>query len=66
MRTLILTVALATSVVGCAGMNRGSGIGGGSVTSGEDRSVRAETGSDTDTPATNGSNNSDPTGTPAP
>jgi hypothetical protein len=47
-------------------MNRGSGIGGGSVTSGEDRSVRAESGSDTDTIATNGSNNSDPTGTPAP
>ena len=66
MRTLIFTVAIATSVVGCAGMSRSSGIGGGVVTSGEDRSVRAESGSDTNSIATNGSNNSDPTGTPGP
>jgi hypothetical protein len=66
MRSLILTVAIATSVAGCAGMNRGSGVGGGSVTSGEERSVRAESGSDTNSVATNGSNNSNPTGTPAP
>jgi hypothetical protein len=34
--------------------------------SGENRSNRAETGSDTDSIATNGSNASDPTGLPSP
>jgi hypothetical protein len=66
MRTLILTVAIATTVAGCAGMNRASGTSGGPVVSGENRSNRAESGSDTDSVATNGSNASDPTGLPSP
>ncbi|MCA1665071.1 MAG: hypothetical protein LC659_12520, partial [Myxococcales bacterium] len=66
MRTLILTVAVATSLAGCAGMNRASGASGGSVVSGENRSNRAESGSDTDSIATSGSNASDPTGLPSP
>jgi hypothetical protein len=66
MRMLIFVVAVATSVVGCAGMNRSSGASGGSVVSGENRSNRAESGSDTDSIATSGSNASDPTGAPSP
>lgn len=66
MRTLILTVAIATSLAGCAGVNRSSGAGGGTVVSGENRSTRAEAGSDTDSIATSGGNASDPTGTPSP
>ena len=66
MRKLILTAAMAASVIGCAGMNRASGTGGGPVVSGENRSARAESGADTDSIATSGSNASDPTGTPAP
>lgn len=61
MRNLILTVALATSVVGCAGINRGTGLGGGTVTAGEERTPTTEAGANTDTIATSGSNTTYPT-----
>ena len=65
MRRVILSVAIATSVAGCASVNRSAGASGGAVVTGEERSVRAESGADTDSIATSGGNASDPTGTPA-
>jgi len=66
MRTLLLTVAIATSVAGCAGINRGGGASAGPVVSGEIRSSDAETGANTDSVATNGSNTTYPAnGSPA-
>jgi uncharacterized protein YceK len=65
MRTLLLIVAIATSAAGCASVNRATGASGGAVVTGETRSARAESGADTDSIATSGSNASDPTGTPA-
>jgi hypothetical protein len=59
MRTALVFVAL-VACGGCANVNRSAGVGGGSVTSGENRTVSSETGAATNSVATNGSESPDP------
>ncbi len=66
MRTLIAVAFVTTALAGCATFNRSTGVGGGAVMSGEDKSQAAEVGSDYDDIATSGSNPDDPTAALAP
>jgi hypothetical protein len=59
MRTALLLVALVASG-GCTSINRTGGAGGGSVTTGENRTEASETGAATNSVATNGSESPDP------
>ncbi|MGZ3427706.1 MAG: hypothetical protein ACXVCV_13705 [Polyangia bacterium] len=58
MRTILLVVALATVAAGCAGVSRGGGASGAAVVSGETKPAAAETGANTNSVATNGSDTS--------
>ena len=59
MRTVLIVVALVAGG-GCASINSSGGAGGGTVVTGENRTVQSETGSATNSVATNGSESPDP------
>ncbi len=66
MRILFLAVAVGTVAGGCASISSAGGAGGAQVVSGEAKTEASETGATTNQVATNGSDNSDTSGTPVP